>query len=147
MISGNRTEGIVVVTSGNVIEGNYIGTTAAGNAALQNGSNGVVLDNGGSTIGGLTPGAGNLLSGNAQAGINIHFSGPTAPGNVVAGNFIGTDATGKFKIPNQGAGVDIGNGGGGGFNNTIGGLTPAAATSSRATLEMESTPAAPARRT
>jgi uncharacterized repeat protein (TIGR01451 family) len=126
VISGNRTDAVVVQTSGNVIEGNDIGTTAAGNAALQNGGNGVVLNNGGSTIGGTAPGAGNLISGNALAGINIHFSGTSISGNMVLGNLIGTDATGKFKIPNQGAGVDIGNGGGGGFNNTIGGLTPGA---------------------
>jgi uncharacterized repeat protein (TIGR01451 family) len=126
VVSGGRSDGITAETAANLIQGNYIGTDASGTATLGNRGSGLVLDNGGSTVGGTAPGAGNLISGNAQAGINIHFSAPTAPGNVVEGNLIGTDKTGTLAIPNGGDGVNIGNGGGGGFNNTIGGTTPAA---------------------
>lgn len=123
VISGNRAEGVLLQTSGNVIQGNYIGTDASGTLALTNGAGGVVVNSGGNTIGGTATGAGNLISGNGQAGLMLHFSEPTAPGNLVQGNLIGTDRSGTFPIPNVGAGVDIGNSGGGGYNNTIGGTT------------------------
>ena len=80
---------------------------------------------GGNTIGGDQAGAGNVISGNAGDGVLINLSSALSVGNVVQGNLIGTDKTGTVPIPNAGAGVDIGNRGGGGFNNTIGGTTPA----------------------
>src|SRR5262249_39768781 len=50
----------------------------------------------GNTIGGTAAGAGNVISGNTGAGITLTDSGTTA--NVVAGNFIGTNAAGNGLI-------------------------------------------------
>ena len=55
-----------------------------------------------------------MISGNSRAGVQID---PGATKNLVQGNFIGTDATGKRVVPNVADGVLIGES----FNNTIGG--------------------------
>jgi hypothetical protein len=109
-------------TSNNSIEGNYIGTTAAGTASLANTANGVTIDSGasGNTVGGLVPGAGNLISGNAIAGVSV--SGATTTGNVVQGNLIGTDPTGTSALANGGPGVRLQSA----PNNIVGGASAAA---------------------
>ena len=70
VLAGNLGDGIELNdtgTSGNVIQGNYIGTDITGLAALGNQRHGVVLYNGVSTttIGGSAAGEGNVISGNA----------------------------------------------------------------------------------
>src|SRR5262249_14911820 len=112
--------GIVITgagATGNVIEGNYIGTDAAGSGAAGNASYGILLDNGAgnTTIGGLTTVARNVVSGN-QLGIGI-TSGST--GTVVQGNYIGTDVTGTSAVPNA-TGLSVVQASTG---NTIGGTT------------------------
>ncbi|HEV8060211.1 MAG TPA: DUF4214 domain-containing protein [Gemmataceae bacterium] len=76
VISGNALNGIVVQdpsTSGTVIEGNFIGTNAAGTAAIANQQSGVLVQTAGATtIGGLTSGTGNVISGNQNDGIQIN---------------------------------------------------------------------------
>ena len=91
--------------AGNRVEGNYIGTNAAGTAALPNYGSGVCLEYGAmdNTIGGEAAGAGNLLSGNRGAG--LYMLGPQG-GNRVEGNFIGTDWTGRMAVGN-GAGIAV----------------------------------------
>ncbi len=100
VISGNLDNGVELsgsTTIGNVIEGNEIGINPAGTSALPNGSNGVlILTASQNTIGGSIAAAGNVLSGNAGDGLNI--DGGTF--NVVSGNEIGTDITGKLALPN-----------------------------------------------
>ena len=64
VISGNGTNGILVygsAASGNLIEGNYIGTKVSGTAALPNGIGIRVIDAPNTKIGGIG-GAGNLIS-------------------------------------------------------------------------------------
>src|SRR5581483_5778799 len=120
VISGNvngvyiRTTG----TTGNVVEGNFIGTDSTSANALPNTSEGVVIDTGasGNTIGGTLPGAANVVSGNRGDGIYLFSSG-----NVVAGNFIGTDSTGMALVSNGGSGIFVQS-----ANDTIGGSTAAA---------------------
>ena len=72
------------------IEGNYIGTTVSGTAAAPNTEYGIVVQAPGVTVGGTTPGVGNVISGNT-VGLSVTVGGT---GTVVAGNLIGTDATG-----------------------------------------------------
>ena len=76
----------------NLIQGNYIGTDAAGTVALGNGEDGVYLQDGSNnTVGGTTAAARNVISGNGWSGLT--FDG-TGTGNVVQGNYIGTNAAG-----------------------------------------------------
>lgn len=103
-ISGNTQIGLDIEgagTNNNVVAGNKIGTKQAGNAALANGLGGVVIFGGASNniIGGTAPAAANLISGNGVRGVNI--VGPGSNGNVVQGNFIGTNAAGSAAVPNN----------------------------------------------
>ncbi|HEU4767608.1 MAG TPA: Calx-beta domain-containing protein, partial [Pyrinomonadaceae bacterium] len=116
IISGNTSSGVEISGNGNVVQGNYIGTNAAGTAQLANGS-GVTIANAASennVIGGTAAGAGNLISGN-QLGVANNGTGTT-----IQGNLIGTDVTGTKKIPNF-TGVQAL-----GPNMLVGGLTPGA---------------------
>ncbi len=112
VISGNDFSAVVISgegTSNNVVAGDYLGTTASGEAALGNGSDGdgVVIVNGagGDWIGvnsAAGPGTenadqGNVISGNQVCGVIV--VGPCAD-NVIAGNLIGTDASGQSALGN-----------------------------------------------
>ena len=112
VISGNQG-GVFIhdpTATGNVVQGNYIGTNAAGTAAIPNTGvqSGVQINNGASsnTIGGGAPGAGNVVSGNAQHAITICCSLPTA-GNIVQGNLVGVAANGTTPLSNAGIGIDV----------------------------------------
>jgi titin len=99
LVSGNNY-GIYLATSNdNLIAGNRVGTDATGSRALGNRLQGIEVAGAGNTIGGTTPGAANLVSGNGQIGIDLYSTGTT--GNVVEGNVVGTDLTGAVAIPNQ----------------------------------------------
>ena len=99
--------------SNNVIQGNLIGTDASGMNALLN--NGTLTDGigifgtsnatTGNLIGGLTPGAGNVISGLTADGVQIN--GATASNNIVQGNFIGVAADGVAALGNVYSGVDM----------------------------------------
>jgi parallel beta-helix repeat protein/predicted outer membrane repeat protein len=121
VISGNAADGIFDNSPGSLtIQGNLIGTNAAG-AALGNQQNGIeLLDGAGTVIGGASPGQGNVISGNFAAGVLL-VGGAT--GNVIQGNRIGTDPTGNTAVPNAAGGVGIGGSAGG---NLIGGSAPGA---------------------
>ena len=126
VISGNANGGVLISgsgTSGNVVEGDYIGTTAAGTAALANGRNGVDILAGATsnTVGGTTAGAGDVISGNTALGVEISGSGTAY--NVVEGDYIGTNAAGTGALPNGINGVDILSGA---TSNTVGGTTAGA---------------------
>jgi titin len=106
-ISGNRI-GVYVLQSsaGNVLVANRIGTDASGTSGVSNGDGVIVLNSSGNTIGGLDPAARNVISGNLETGVrltSLAFEGPRAPasGNVVAGNYIGTNAEGNASVPNR----------------------------------------------
>jgi parallel beta-helix repeat protein len=126
VISGNATVsatgmGIDISGSANLIEGNYVGTTAAGTAALSNGQFGIEIAGPNNTIGGVGAGAGNVISGNGSpatgAGIIIFA---TAPNNLVVGNKVGTNQSGTNAVPNA-TGIDIE-----GAQTTVGGTTSGA---------------------
>jgi len=127
VIAENGFDGISLFdsgTTGNVIEGNFIGTDASSHTGLGNGFIGVDIESGpsGNTIGGTSAAAANVIASNAVDGIFIGDSGTT--GNVIEGNFIGTDASSHMGLGNTGDGVDIESGASG---NTIGGTSPGAA--------------------
>jgi hypothetical protein len=103
VISGNNNWGIDVFGVDNTIQGNYIGTDAAGVAALANGIGGVVVDGGATHVGGSDPGAGNVISGNAGIGLEIDS---LADASVVKGNLIGTNAAGNAALANT-TGLDV----------------------------------------
>ena len=142
VISGNAGPGIALIgapAKQNVIRGNYIGTNAAGDAAVPNDLFGVLVTlpvgqfgalSGSSTdnvIGGAEAGAGNVISGNKRSGI---FLIGTAHRNTIQGNYIGTDATGTADLGNLEDGILLRDaaslGVGGPVGNTIGGKAPAA---------------------
>ena len=119
VLSGNTFAGIQVLASAgpsNAIVGNYIGTNAAGTAALPN-QHGIELFGDSNTVGGTAAGAGNLISGNSDWGLRIY----TGTGNVVQGNWVGTDAAGAVAMSNN-TGIMVQNA----TNNTIGGTTASA---------------------
>jgi hypothetical protein len=105
-------------TTGNLVQGNLIGTDATGMVALGNQVAGVLIDQGAAnnTIGGTTAAARNVISGNQTAGVQITDAGTT--GNVVEGNYIGVDASGNNALGNGTFGVYVLSSG-----NTIGGVS------------------------
>jgi hypothetical protein len=120
VISGNDANGISIVAenggaSGNLVQGNYIGTDASGSFDLGNSLSGVELSRAsasGSTaasnsIGGTEPGAGNVISGNSLDGVTIVGWNASGEGNLVQGNYIGTDAQGIFDVGNTRSGVRL----------------------------------------
>jgi titin len=122
VIAANGDAGVYLLNSaGNAIQGNFIGLTASGTAALANANNGIYLINArGNLVGGTTPGTRNVVSGNGGSGLYLDGSGAT--GNLVQGNYFGTDATGTVALPNAGDGVTAQGAGG----NTIGGTNAGA---------------------
>ncbi|HMY72777.1 MAG TPA: CSLREA domain-containing protein, partial [Blastocatellia bacterium] len=114
----NRFSGAGIQISGqggNTLQNCLIGLNAAGTAAQGN-DRGIVIDNvPNNLIGGTTASARNVIAGNAFDGVQIN--GLSAMGNLVLGNFIGTDVTGTLDLGNNRAGVKITDG----QSNIIGG--------------------------
>ncbi len=126
VISANGNWGVWITgagATGNVVEGNKIGTDASGTSAIANGADGVRIDSGAAsnTIGGSTAVAANVISGNSGDGVSI--KGDYTESNVVEGNTIGADVTGTVALANGAAGVFIGYGA---SYNTIGGTASGA---------------------
>ena len=110
--------------SGMVVEGNFIGTDPAGAVPHGNTNFGVLINDvpANVTIGGTTPAARNLISGNGTSGINFGTNTGGGTGHMVQGNLVGTDASGGNAIAGAQNGIElIGNT----SNVTIGGTTPA----------------------
>ena len=105
--------GILIDGSNNVIQGNYVGTNSTGTAAAPVLFSSIFVAGNNNQIGGTSPLARNVLSGNGHQGIAM-----TGSGNTVQGNFIGTNATGTAAI--GGGAVFIFQGA---SNNMIGGTT------------------------
>jgi hypothetical protein len=115
LISGNALYGINVESPNHTIQGNKIGTNAAGTGALENNQSGIYVNGQeNTTIGGTTAGARNLISGNGTYGIRF---AQDASNSHVQGNYIGTDADGTATLPNGSDGVYFE----GGTGNVVGG--------------------------
>ncbi|EAW35793.1 DUF4347 domain-containing protein [Lyngbya sp. PCC 8106] len=119
LISGNGRNGVQIdTTSGNIIQGNYIGTNISGTADLGNSGAGIgIFRDGNNQVGGTVSGAGNLISGNDTNGIELN--GVEAINNLIQGNFIGTTSDGNTPLGNTQNGILIFNDAN---NNTIGGV-------------------------
>lgn len=102
----------------NAFLGNLVGTDASGGLAMGN-LVGVGIQGAGNRIGGPTPGERNIVSANSFRGIFI--LGERARFNTVAGNYVGTDISGLWSLPNlNGVSMEIR-----ASSNTIGGNTAA----------------------
>ena len=128
LISGNGSYGVYLQGNAenpvlnNDIAGNYIGTKVDGLEALPNEVGIMMLTgvNNSNVIGGILSGAGNLISGNSNAGILIY----AGENNKIQRNFIGTNIAGDGALPNPtGIGIStLGNVvGGEGLGNVISG--------------------------
>jgi len=125
----NRCAGIGIQTAGThqnlVVEGCFIGSNAAGTQALAPYGGGILLQtHTNARIGGTTPAARNLVSGSGNSIPQIqigNFTGNTT-GTVVAGNLVGTDATGGILLATTAEFFWVRQG----SNNTIGGTSAAA---------------------
>src|SRR4029450_7344182 len=92
----------------NFVQGNLIGTNAAGDGAIANDQKGVrVVDGDDNTIGGTEGGAGNVISGNKGVGVNIVADAGAPIANIVQGNLIGTTADGISALGNAGDGISL----------------------------------------
>ncbi|MEX0682627.1 MAG: dockerin type I domain-containing protein [Dehalococcoidia bacterium] len=100
----------------NLVQGNFIGTDVNGTTGLANSFSGVRILAPANTIGGAVAGARNVISGNNGTGIAIE--GSSAAGNLVQGNYVGTDINGATDLGNSAYGVHISDGASG---NAIGG--------------------------
>jgi titin len=109
LIAGKNDQGIYLLnTKNNVVQGNYIGVNVTGSLALSNLNNGIVIFSSSSNlIGGPVAAARNVISGNGVSGVVL--TGTTPPtGNVIQGNYIGTDRSGSNAVGNAaGDGITI----------------------------------------
>jgi CSLREA domain-containing protein len=119
VISGNDNEGVRIESggTGNLVQGNYIGTNAAGTAAIGNTREGVhIFGAASNNVVGGSVAARNVISGNLRQGIRIQDLNTN--NNLVACNYIGTNAAGTAGVPNQIGGIAVT---GQAADNTIGG--------------------------
>ena len=110
VISGNE-DGIRLLGDNNTVTGNYVGLNAAGTAALSNGTgiwvghpDDSIRNASQNTIGGLTPGERNIISGNDGSGISTN---PGSNINTIIGNFIGSNPAGTAEIHNGSSGIEV----------------------------------------
>jgi hypothetical protein len=103
VIAGSAEEGIYITSgTGALIQGNLIGTNAAGTEALGNDKGVSATNHVGLIVGGnFNAGEGNVISGNAHEAVDIN-----SVGSVVKGNTIGLDITGQVLLRN-GTGVKL----------------------------------------
>jgi hypothetical protein len=93
VISGNTVAGIILESNSdlNEIYGNRIGTNIAGEQSIGNGQVGIKIDDASNNIiGDVTPGFGNVISGN-DTGVVLYV----AQQNIIEGNYIGTNNVGE----------------------------------------------------
>ena len=116
-VTGNDTGLSMFQTTGNTVQGNFIGTNEVGTASIPNRGGGItIIESSGNTVGGSVVEARNVISGNQRYGVGVFIN---SPGNVIAGNWIGSSATGS-PLGNQNDGVVIDS-----SNNTVGGTAAA----------------------
>ena len=108
---------MIRVGGGSRIEGCFLGTDPAGTAARDADSRGAQLLSANNVVGGTSPAARNLISGNKISGIDVFGSG-----NRIEGNLVGTASDGVSPLANGISGITVS-----GSDITVGGTTAAAA--------------------
>ena len=114
---GYRGHGIQLKGTGvntNTVTANYVGLGVDGTTPLGNRQDGVsILGVQNNIIGGNTANLRNVIANN-DWGVFIQsdFNGSQSSGNIIIGNYIGTDATGTVAIGNGTRGIDVDEGGG-----------------------------------
>ena len=92
VIGGNQFNGIRLLSGGQRVLGNIVGTNFQGAGGLGNAEHGVRIESTGNVIGGVDPRARNVISGNESNGIHIAAQGAA---NKINGNYVGTDRAGS----------------------------------------------------
>jgi CSLREA domain-containing protein len=104
VISDNNLNGVEIRDSNNSsVQGNLIGTNAAGTGSLGNNGHGVFTAAPNTLVGGTESGARNVISANGGDGVQV--SGTTTGGTRIQGNYIGTDKNGATKLGNTNQGT------------------------------------------
>jgi hypothetical protein len=96
---------LVLGKGSNRITNCYIGTDSSGVVASANAAHGILLQSPNNVVGGSRGADRNVISGNGSTGVFCYTT--AASGNVISGNFIGTDWTGAAKIGNVKNGVQM----------------------------------------
>jgi len=119
VINRFAANGVFINGDGSKVQGNLIGTDPTGTLDRGNGGNGVhaSYSTSNNQIGGTTPEARNVISGNDSYGVRLFGSEHT-----VLGNYIGTNKNGTGDLGNSLDGVDIRS-----FKCTVGNNTAAGA--------------------
>ncbi len=121
VISGNAS-GIYLIADSNTIRGNIIGLAADGLTPLPN-QIGIAVIGSNNTVGGHLPAHRNIISGNLDRGLQLSGASVDAVNNVISGNYIGTDVSGRVAAGNL-TGIFLGPRS---ANNLIGGDAPGTA--------------------
>ncbi len=109
--------GILVRANNVAIEGNFIGLDASGSAVSTNGRGVFVFTATDVRIGGTSPAAKNVISGNIGNFVHIF----DATGTVIQGNLVGTNAAGTIALGNEATRIALEGGFGGVHTTLIGG--------------------------
>lgn len=125
LVSGNSGDGVLIDmrSQDNVLNGNFIGTTADGDAAIGNSGNGVsIIGANGNSLKGCKFANNpfvyyNVVSGNKRNGLLITNSDNTT----VQGNFFGVGANNTSAVGNNGDGILVN---GSSKNTVVGGVIP-----------------------
>ena len=124
LISGNDRGIYIDGGVANTVAGNIIGLAADGRTPLANRDGGIAILGGAhdNLIGGTTPAARNVISGNGNSaspfGQGIYITGSNTTDNTIQGNYIGVDVSGLLPGGNYRQGILITEGA---SRNTVGG--------------------------
>lgn len=123
-VTGSPVQMLYNFCTSNHVEGCFLSLAADGTNAGPSGYESVNIAAGanGNVIGGTNASQRNVISGDSNS-YGITVTGTNTANNVVEGNYIGTDATGTYAVPNLKSGVGIF----GGAKNTVVGGTNAGA--------------------
>jgi hypothetical protein len=112
VVSGNGAQGIYATATGLEVYGNTVGLGSNGSTVIRNDNHGIEVTSTatGATIGSLSPGDRNVVSGNGSS-TSVHGIQCNGASSFITGNYVGTDSTGLISKGNGGRGLSIGSAG------------------------------------